>query len=76
MAKEWFDDIESLKYFSEENFRAWMADEKIDKDRLAEFYGPIYKKRFSLFKGVGYDYLVNEMNNSEPSFGYSVLSSC
>jgi tetratricopeptide (TPR) repeat protein len=74
MAKEWFADIESLKYFSKEDVSAWMTEEKIDKDRLAEFYGPIYKKRFSQFKSVGYDYLVNEMNNSEPSFGYSVLS--
>ncbi len=74
MAKEWFADIESHRFFSEEDVTAWMAAEKIDKDRLAEFYGPIYKKRFSLFRDEGYDYLVNEMNYSEPSFGYSVLS--
>jgi len=74
MAKEWFADIESHRIFKEKDVQEWMTRVSIDRNRLAEFYGQIYQKRFSLKPDMGYDYLINEMHGKEPSFGYSVLS--
>ncbi len=74
LAKEWYDEIVSYKYFKKENVDQWQKEIQLHEDRLDEFYGEIYKKRFSLNADQGYQRLTAAIRHAEPSFGYSVLS--
>ena len=72
MAEEWFKEIENR--LDENELIEWQATNHIDKDDLAASYGSIYRKRFENDKNSGYEYLVQAMKKSKPSFGHFVLS--
>ncbi len=72
LAKEWLEEIE--KIYDEKEVKEWKVDKGIESEKEAEKYSEIYEKRFELDKKAGYRFLEKEMENKEPSFGYSVFA--
>lgn len=72
LAEQWFKEIEERT--EEEECKQWISDQKIDENDLASSYGSIYRKRFENDKTSGYEFLVQAMKCSAPSFGHIVLA--
>lgn len=71
LAELWFEDIKRL--FPEE-VDSWIKTHKITDTDLAPSYSEIYEKRFEPNPVEGYDFILQEIANSEPSYGYSILA--
>jgi protein O-mannosyl-transferase len=72
LAKKWFAEIKE-RYSTEELYK-WMDELKLNENDLAAHYGAIYRKRFESDKTSGYEFLVQAMRSSKPTFGHIVLA--
>lgn len=72
LSKDWLEQIKESD--GEDSLNKWMKENKVDKENTAKSYSLIYDKRFEIDSADGFDYLEKEMEEKEPSCGYSVLS--
>ncbi|MDC0933311.1 tetratricopeptide repeat protein [Arcobacteraceae bacterium] len=72
-AKKWHKEIS--EDLSEKLLKEWEKTiPDFDKDNLAQSYTKIFAKRFEVDYQAGYEELQREMDNAEPSIGYSFLA--
>ena len=71
LVQVWMQEIKER--YGDEDTAEWMEDKGIHEDDLAPHYSKIYDKRFEIRPKDGFDFLEKEMQNAEPSCGYSVL---
>lgn len=81
LAEKWYKELEEI--LTEEDLKAWQEEEKKegeeksglgDPERYAEFYSPIYQKRFGHCPEEGYNELEEIMGDKDPSLGYFILA--
>lgn len=72
LAQKWFNEIKER--YSNEEFKQWIKEVKLNKKDIAAHYGSIYRKRFESDKASGYEFLVQEMRDAKPTFGHIVLA--
>ena len=72
LAKLWVDELIQME--SESAINNWIQKENIPLDDLAHGYSKIYDKRFEVDPRDGFSFLEKEMENIDPSCGYSVLA--
>jgi len=72
LAEKWFNEIKER--IEDVVLKEWIKNQKIDEKDLAASYGSIYRKRFENDKTSGYEFLVQAMKASRPSFGHIVLA--
>ncbi len=72
LARQWLNEIE--EDLDEDQFKAWLKEERIDKNEPASFYHQIFAKRFEVDHQGGYDFFEKIMEKAEPSCGYSFLA--
>ncbi len=72
LASQWLNEIE--EDLDEDEFEAWLKEERIDKNDPASFYHQIFARRFEIDHQAGYDFFEEIMEKAEPSCGYSFLA--
>lgn len=72
LAEKWFNEIKER--YSVIEIQEWIKEANIDIDDLASHYGSIYRKRFESDKTSGYEFLVQAMRSTKPTFGHIVLA--
>ena len=72
LASQWLNEIE--EDLDEDEFEAWLKEERIDKNDPASFYHQIFATRFEIDHQSGYDFFEEIMEKAEPSCGYSFLA--
>jgi Tfp pilus assembly protein PilF len=78
LALEFLRDIYREENYYNEPFEKWAADRvritNFQLDRAAEFYPQLYDRMYGEHPDRGYAFLEKEMEDREPSYGYSVLA--
>lgn len=76
LAQKWYKELE--QDLPKNRFEAWQKLKECkgveDENRRAEFYSPIYEKRFGHIPEEGYNELKKIMEGKDPSLGYFILA--
>jgi len=72
LADKWFEEITDR--YTEKEIEKWIKEVQLNKDDLAAHYGSIYRKRFESDKTSGYEFLIQAMKDTQPTFGHIVLA--
>jgi hypothetical protein len=79
LAIQWLKEMHQRENFDGLSFEAWgtaknLGIQGFNLKNAASFYPFIYQRRFKDFKEMGYAFLEDAMDKSDPSYGYSVLA--
>jgi Tfp pilus assembly protein PilF len=74
LASEWLAQINARLKDRPNAFDSFIESSKIDESNPGINYADIYKERFKLDYGSGFDYINKEMEAARPGYGYSVLA--
>ena len=79
LAIQWLKEIHERENFERLPLEEWATAKNLGINgfnfaNAASFYPFIYQRRFRDFKELGYAFLEEAMDKSEPSYGYSVLA--
>ena len=72
LAERWYNEIEQR--YEKADVETWEKDIQLNRNNLANSYGSIYRKRFENDKTSGYEFLVEEMQGINPTFGHIILA--
>ncbi|HYF32062.1 MAG TPA: tetratricopeptide repeat protein [Chitinophagaceae bacterium] len=72
LARLWFQELK--EDYSEEDFEVLLQQHGILRESPDEFYNKLYALRYRDAPWLGYDFINKEMENVQPSFGYTVLA--
>lgn len=79
LARHFVEEMHQAENFANESLEGWCAADRLGikdfrLDRVAEFYPELYQRMFGEHPDHGYAFLEKEMEDREPSYGYSVLA--
>lgn len=79
LARHFVEEMHQAENFANESLEAWCAADRLEikdfrLDHVAEFYPELYQRMFGEHPDHGYAFLEKEMEDREPSYGYSVLA--
>lgn len=75
----WLEELHEMEYGESGSLENWatpanLGIKSFEFAKAANFYPWVYWRRYRRFRELGYAFLEKEMENAEPSYGYSVLA--